>query len=202
LSTYWRDFTPTLYHTRLLFTVPFEKEQTSKTKLQMKYKRSFSYMDVRTRDIWQWNCSRRVVASLSRLRSVRVVDKMALGEVLSGSFGFPLSVPFHQCSIFYSAITNVTKPLQLTASLNNTIRQEGVYFRSTVHCWSALRLNGVKNRRGKDSCPAIFQRSNFFSSCNYTLLLKHRRYEKYVDLVRSKKPFRAGLKTHFAVASI
>jgi len=71
-----------LYHKRPLFRLPFEKEQTSKTKIQMKYKRTFSYTDVRTRDIRPSNSLVRVVVGLSRLRPVHVEDKMALEEVL------------------------------------------------------------------------------------------------------------------------
>ena len=81
-------------------------------------------MDVIALDSWPWNCSRRVAASLSRLRPVHVLDKMALGEVSAWNFGFPLSVSFHQCSTLHSAITNIIKSLQLTVSLNNKTRQE------------------------------------------------------------------------------
>jgi hypothetical protein len=114
----------TLYHTRPLFTLRFVKEQSCKKKLQRKYKRTFSYTDVRTRDIWPWNCSRQLDAGLSRLRPEHVMVTMALGKVLSGNLGFPQSVSLHQCSILHSAIINVIKSLQLTLSLNNPIRLE------------------------------------------------------------------------------
>jgi hypothetical protein len=57
-----------------------------------------------------------------------VIDAVALGQVFSEYYGFPLSLSFHQCFILiYSCITE-----QLTSSSNNT------YKNNVSVCWGNM----------------------------------------------------------------
>ena len=73
-----------------------------------------------------------------------LVDNVAKVRFFSDSFGFPLSVTFHQnIVLIHSSIVNVIQPSQLTASSNNTIKVISKVFWSNYPHYSIYELRQI-----------------------------------------------------------